>query len=236
VAELLSLTDPLTGAKNRRFVEQLIETETALAVRRHHAALHAGTAPADADIVCLLLDLDHFKRVNDTYGHAAGDRLLVETARALDATSRRSDVVARWGGEEFLVLARGVDRRQAGAHAERLRAAIAAIEIGLADGRTLGVTASIGYAVFPFDARHPEAGSWEQTVRLADHAVYAAKRGGRDRAIGLVAGDRPRDPAVPFPDDDAGLERWLESGWLERVEPEALVSEVLVPEVLVGST
>ena len=222
IAERLSLTDPLTGAKNRRFLEQMIGPETSLAVRRHRSALRAGAAPAQADIGCLLLDLDHFKRVNDTYGHAAGDRLLVETARVLDAVSRRSDVVARWGGEEFLVLARGMDRRGAGAHAEKLRAAIAAMEVTLDDGRTLRVTASIGYAVFPFDAGRPEAVAWEQTVRLADHAVYAAKRGGRNRAIGLVLGPRPSDPGARFPEDDAGLDAWLEAGWLERLgEPGA---------------
>jgi len=218
IAEQLSLTDPLTGAKNRRFLQQLIEPETALTIRRHHTALRAGIAPAEADIVCLLLDLDHFKRVNDTYGHAAGDRLLVETARVLGQMSRRSDVVVRWGGEEFLVVARGVDRHQAGVYAEKLRAAIAAITITLADGRPLRVSASIGYAVFPFDARQPEAVSWEQTVRLADHAVYAAKRGGRDRAIGFVAGDQPRDGAARFPDDDVALQQWLRAGWLARVE------------------
>ncbi len=237
MAELLSLTDPLTGAKNRRSVERLVEAETALAVRRHEVALRAGAAPGDADLVCLLLDLDHFKRVNDTYGHAAGDRLLVETARALEAASRRSDVVARWGGEEFLVVARGVGRRQAGAHADRLRAAIAGVEVRLADGRALRVTASVGYAVFPFDARRPDAVTWEQTVRLADHAVYAAKRGGRDRAVGLVAGDRPHDGGVPFPDDDAALERWLRAGRIARRESDALVSgsDALAPGSLVGA-
>jgi diguanylate cyclase (GGDEF)-like protein len=223
LAEALSLTDPLTGAKNRRFVEQMVETETAIAVRRHRAAERTGVVPDDADLVCLLLDLDYFKRVNDTFGHAAGDRLLVETARVLDEMSRRSDIVARWGGEEFLVLARCTDRRQAAAHAERMRAAIAAMEVALADGRTLRVTCSIGFAVFPFDPSRPDAVSWEQTLRLADHGVYAAKHGGRDRVVGFVAGELPRDDSAPIPEDETELERWVAAGWIERVEAAELV-------------
>jgi diguanylate cyclase (GGDEF)-like protein len=136
--------------------------------------------------VFFVLDVDHFKRVNDTFGHAAGDHVLAQVARALQAGSRASDVVARWGGEEFLVVSRFVDRRQAPATAERIRAAVAAHATRLPDGRTVRVTCSIGFAALPGPPETPF--DWEQAVALADRASYAAKRAGRDGWVGYAAG------------------------------------------------
>lgn len=118
-----------------------------------------------------LIDIDHFKRVNDTYGHGAGDQLLIAVARALRLNTRESDLVARFGGEEFCVIHESVDAATMSVLAERLRAAIAAIEF------PGGVTASIG-------ACHSTIGrSAAQLVELADTALYAAKRGGRNRVV-----------------------------------------------------
>ncbi|HVE71992.1 MAG TPA: GGDEF domain-containing protein [Thermoanaerobaculia bacterium] len=165
--EEASLTDPLTGLRNRRFLEQTIAADLELASRGH------------GDLVVLLADLDHFKSVNDTHGHAAGDAVLAELARLLVATFRASDYVVRWGGEEFLIVVRFVDRATAGGLAEKLRAAVAAHSFPLPDGTILRRTCSIGFSVWP-----QQGTSWDQTIDRADAALYAAKRGGRNAAVG----------------------------------------------------
>jgi diguanylate cyclase (GGDEF)-like protein len=165
--EEASLTDPLTGLRNRRFLEQSIAADLELASRGH------------GDLVVLLLDLDHFKSVNDTYGHAAGDAVLTELADILRTTFRASDYVVRWGGEEFLIVVRFVDRASAPELAEKLRAVIAAHAFELPDGTILQRTCSIGFAVWPTRDE-----TFEQVVDRADAALYAAKRGGRNACVG----------------------------------------------------
>lgn len=165
--EEASLTDPLTGLRNRRYLEQTIDADLEVAER----------GGVERDIVILMVDLDHFKSVNDQYGHAAGDAVLVELARLLQQTFRTSDHIIRWGGEEFLIVVRFVDRAIAAELAEKLRAAVAEHEFVLPDGTVLHRTCSIGFAVWPFV---PEV-NWERAVDLADAALYEAKRGGRDR-------------------------------------------------------
>ena len=160
--EEASLTDPLTGLRNRRFLEQSIAEDLEMASRR------------EGDLLVFLLDLDHFKSVNDTYGHAAGDAVLVQTAQVLRATLRASDYVVRWGGEEFLAVARFLHRGMAAELGEKIRAAMEHHPFVLPDGTRLRKTCSVGVAAFP-------GASWEQTVALADEALYEAKRAGRNR-------------------------------------------------------
>ncbi len=191
--EEASLTDPLTRLRNRRFLDQSIGGDLELAARRHE---DGGPAAAESALVFLLLDLDHFKSVNDTHGHAAGDAVLVQTARLLAAACRASDHVVRWGGEEFLVVARFCDRRTAPDLAEKIRAAIAGHEFRLDGGTVLRRTASIGFAVYPFAPRLPRAAGWQEIVALADLALYAAKRSGRDRWVGIEAGEAADPPAA----------------------------------------
>jgi diguanylate cyclase (GGDEF)-like protein len=164
--EQASLTDPLTGLRNRRFLEQNIGADLELASRGH------------GDLVVLLADLDHFKSVNDTYGHAAGDAVLEQLADVLRTTFRTSDYLVRWGGEEFLVVVRFVERASAPDLAEKLRAAVEAHPFLLPDGTVLRRTCSVGFASWP-------AGSatFEQIVDRADAALYAAKRGGRNACV-----------------------------------------------------
>ncbi len=175
-----SLTDPLTGLRNRRFFEHGIAADMQLALRRRGAA--------DGDLVFALVDLDHFKAVNDTYGHAAGDAVLVQAASVLRTSLRASDTLVRWGGEEFLVVMRFVDREQAAPLAEKLRAALENHAFLLADGTTLRRSGSIGFAPFPFSTAHPAAASWEDVVQVADCCLYAAKRAGRNRCVGVEGG------------------------------------------------
>jgi diguanylate cyclase (GGDEF)-like protein len=186
--EQASLTDPLTGLHNRRFLEQTLPADLELAARRHTAG---HPVPPDSDHVLLMLDLDHFKAVNDSHGHAAGDAVLVQTAEVLRQVLRASDYVVRWGGEEFLVVARFVERASGAQLAEKIRAAIAAHEFRLPDGRVLRRTVSIGFACFPLSAGGPGASGLDSLQHLADIALYAAKRSWRDAWVGmeLTGGD-----------------------------------------------
>ena len=202
-----SLTDPLTRLRNRRFLEQSVDGDLEIAVRRREDGEKAAGA---SDLLFLMLDLDHFKSVNDTHGHSAGDAVLVQTAAILRATFRASDSIVRWGGEEFLVIARFVNRREAPLLAEKLRAALEAHEFRLDDGTVLRRTGSIGFAAYPFAPDQPRAVGWEEVVDLADFALYAAKRSGRNLWVGIEAGEvvDPRAALRSFRDDpEASIER-----------------------------
>ncbi len=223
-AERLSVTDTLTGLRNRRYLQQTIARDVAVSLRRHRNARMARERPSDADIVFLLLDIDHFKQVNDRLGHAAGDRLLVDLARVLEGVGRESDVTVRWGGEEFLVVGRFSDRAHAASQAERIRDAVESHVTRLPDGRELRVTCSIGFSAFPLSVDEPAAAGWEEVVSLADLASYAAKRQGRNRWVGYVGGPR----AVPdgaLHASPADVTRWLREGRLRAVTPDSVPVE-----------
>jgi diguanylate cyclase (GGDEF)-like protein len=182
----LSLTDPLTGLRNRRYLFQSVESDIAVTLRAYRDASRIrAPVPENADLVFYVLDLDDFKSVNDEFGHAAGDRVLEQVARILEETSRASDIVVRWGGEEFLVMSRQVDRRGAASYAERIRERIRGHVFVAGDGRVLRRTCSLGFAAFPFHPGDPEAVKWEVVLGLADQGAYAAKRSGRDAWVGL---------------------------------------------------
>jgi two-component system cell cycle response regulator len=166
----LAVTDPLTGLRNRRYVRRHLE-----GVLRN-----AGAA-------VLLIDVDRFKSVNDSLGHAAGDIVLREVAERVRAHIRSADVVARYGGEEFLVVMAGTAAEEAAMVAERLRAAIAASPV-MAEGQAVPVTASIGVASC-------ESGTLsDDVIAAADTALYAAKKGGRNRVEIARAEDWPTRP------------------------------------------
>ncbi|HEY1091909.1 MAG TPA: GGDEF domain-containing protein, partial [Burkholderiaceae bacterium] len=183
--ETASLTDPLTGLNNRRFLEQAMPADFELAARRH-ADPTRGT---DAHLVLLMLDLDHFKQINDRHGHAAGDAVLVQTAQLLRQALRASDHVVRWGGEEFLVVARFVERDAGAPLAEKLRAAVAGHEFRLPDGQILKRTVSVGFATWPFAAGQCARPELDTLHRVADAALYAAKRSWRDAWVGVELTD-----------------------------------------------
>jgi diguanylate cyclase (GGDEF)-like protein len=209
--ELASLTDPLTGLHNRRFLSEHIEADTAQSIRRHEDCLRDGVAQADnADLIFFLIDIDYFKQVNDQYGHAAGDAVLCQMRRRLLTTFRESDYVIRWGGEEFLVVARGTHRRKAPELAERARAAVADVPFVLPDGTALPKTCSIGYACFPPAPQAPQGADWQVVTEIADAALYEVKNSGRNGWYG-VASVEARDPE--------GLRRLLHlplAQWEER--------------------
>jgi len=210
--EQASLTDPLTGLHNRRYLEQTIQADFDLAARRHRSM----PPEPHSDLVLFMLDLDHFKRVNDEYGHAAGDAVLQQSADLLRACMRSSDHIVRWGGEEFLLVARFIDRHDAPALAEKIRLAVAAHEFHIPGGQVLRKTVSIGFAAFPGMPGRPSALTPESLQRLADAALYAAKHTWRDAWVGVQARS-----------GEGGLSRFL-------ADPTSAVEagdvELLVPE------
>ena len=164
----IGLTDPLTGVNNRRFFDQRLQEEVARALRH------------DVPLSCLLLDIDHFKNINDTYGHPLGDRVLTDAAAIMRAQLRGSDLLARYGGEEFAALLTHTHKPAALEIAERIRSAIAEHEFLTTDGGSLRATLSIGVATLQHQG-NDVSGEGGRLVSAADAALYAAKRGGRNR-------------------------------------------------------
>ena len=189
--EEVSLTDQLTGLRNRRFFLQHVESDVALSLRGYDG----GEPGTDSDLVFYMVDLDHFKEVNDRHGHAAGDSVLVQMKDRLREVFRESDYLVRWGGEEFLVLARATDRSGAHVVAERIRQAVSSRDFELPDGTPLARTCSIGFACYPFTPSHPRLMSWSQVVELADVGLYISKHSGRDAwtAVHATAAAQPAD-------------------------------------------
>lgn len=161
-----SVTDSLTGAANRDHFDHMLSGELSYA-RRHHA-----------DLSLVLFDLDHFKSINDTYGHPCGDAVLVSVTAAAREALRKEDLLTRYGGEEFAVILRAIDVHGARALAERLRQLIEALRVDC-DGREVRVTASLGCASL---ADAGEARS-EALIADADRRLYAAKEAGRNRVV-----------------------------------------------------
>lgn len=181
-----SLTDTLTGLRNRRYLELRLQEDLRLCLRRFEANSQPG---ADSDLLLMLLDLDHFKRINDAHGHAAGDAVLVQLAERLRRVFRETDSLVRWGGEEVLVLVRETSREEAAELAARACAVVREQPFDIGIGQRLKVTTSIGFAAFPLDPKQPRAWDWQASLGLADSALYAAKANGRDGYVGATSAD-----------------------------------------------
>ena len=163
----ISLTDGLTGVDNRRALEQRLHE-----MFEHSLRLHEPVA-------CIMCDIDHFKKVNDTYGHAAGDEVLKQFAEILKQEAREIDRVGRYGGEEFLLLLPGTVLDAAVTFAERLRHRVDSHTFSF-EGGTLVKTVSLGVAAWP----HPKIdGGAEGMLKAADDALYVAKEMGRNRVV-----------------------------------------------------
>jgi len=181
----LAIRDELTGSHNRRHLIKLIEGEK-----------ERATSNGTTFSLCLL-DIDHFKRINDTYGHSAGDTVLREFARCIQQQIRETDSFGRYGGEEFLLMLPHTSQEQAHAFAEAVRQRIGRMDVS-AISNELAVTVSIGVAEF----RKGE--SIGQTVARADEALYQAKSGGRDRVVSY--GQQPDADMAPAPAPQAALQ------------------------------
>lgn len=188
--EEASVTDMLTRLHNRRYVYTRIEQDLAMVRRRH-----ADKKSADddrKDLLFVMIDIDHFKQINDKYGHFSGDQVLIAVAHAIKESCRSSDTVVRWGGEEFLAVALDSDRNMATRVAGRLHNALDNLEVEIEGGKRVRITCSIGICPYPFDPRDWNTLGWERILGLADRAMYAVKRFGRN---GWMVVDH--DPAKP---------------------------------------
>jgi diguanylate cyclase (GGDEF)-like protein len=183
-----SVTDPLTKLFNRRYLTiALPEQLAAIARGLRTARTEKPSLSLDHPLVFLLIDIDHFKQVNDEFGHDAGDDVLREVGKLLKSVVRDTDSAVRWGGEEFLIVARYPGICDPATLAERIRAAAEAYLFRIAGGREIRRTVSIGFCVFPLGFALPMI-SWETAVVFADRALYAVKRSGRNGWIGLYEG------------------------------------------------
>ncbi len=183
-----SITDSLTGLANRRFLAEYIEKEVALLHRRYHR-LAEGTLTTDVfDLAFVMIDIDNFKVVNDTAGHAAGDAVLRQFRDLLTSVSRTSDIIVRWGGDEFLIVARDLSGEGQAELAERIRARAEQHVFEVGEGRAIRTTCSVGFACFPFFREQLDALTWEQVVSLADRGLYVAKASGRNAWVGFQPG------------------------------------------------
>lgn len=160
-----ALRDGLTKLFNKRYFLERLDSELKFA-QRHGTALSL-----------LMLDLDHFKKINDTMGHLAGDRVLTTVATVLHKAVRNEDVVARFGGEEFAIILRAIEIDSAQRMAERVRKLVESTSIPLDGGKTIKASVSIGIASYPATPCHTP----EELVEVADQALYRAKHAGRNR-------------------------------------------------------
>ena len=171
----IGLTDSLTGVYNRRYMDRRLLEEIARARRQGYK------------LSCMYIDIDHFKRVNDTVGHQGGDDVLREVSARIKAELRMSDALGRFGGEEFVVLLIDADLEAASMVAQRIRASVAGQPVDLSTGEQVAVTVSIGVtALSAFERDHAIEGVAQDLVATADSALYQAKAGGRNKVVTIA--------------------------------------------------
>jgi len=180
------------------------------------------------------VDIDHFKDVNDEYGHDAGDRVLVQIAQRLSRVVRESDFLIRWGGEEFLVVFRAAERNDGALLAARILRSINSVEFDLGNERRLARSCSVGWAAFPWLPPACSDLSVEEVLRLADRGLYLAKQGGRNQAVGVVPANAPAINSstsgaaganvVARPDKYCSVEQLLEDKLIREVRTSGEIS------------
>ena len=173
--EHASQTDPLTGLRNRRYLANQIPADLAFYDREH-----ARSGGSDHTLLLALVDVDHFKRINDTYGHKAGDKVLQQLAQVMTRLVRTGDYIVRWGGEEFLLVFRPMPRKYVQVIGERIRRSVAEQRFDVGGDRHLPVTCSVGMAEYPLFRDAQQQLGWEQMVELADAALFWVKEHGRN--------------------------------------------------------
>jgi diguanylate cyclase (GGDEF)-like protein len=176
----MSTIDGLTRLTNRRsFIE------------RGHSEFSRARRISAGGVACVMVDLDYFKRINDTWGHHAGDQVLVAASAILMESARQYDEVGRYGGEEFAILLPGVSLETAAAVAERIREKIATTEVEV-DGNSISMSASFGVACYPA----PGIEDLNDLLKAADKALYVAKESGRNRVVMAEQADPETDGAA----------------------------------------
>lgn len=207
--EYHSVRDPLTGLFNRRSFLELMKSRPTQMMGERRGDVN------DFPDSLMLFDIDHFKHINDTLGHAVGDAVLVEVSKRLLAIVRDTDMVMRWGGEEFLVYSPKANPAQLRALAERLLYAVGGKPIRVGE-HDLRVTVTAGFLTLPFAGVPEVRCNWEKALQIADMALYLGKVHGRNRAYGLTQLNAPVDQSLALLEKD--LQQALEAGCVELVE------------------
>lgn len=204
-------TDTLTLLRNRRFLQSQLPADLSFYLREMRKPGNEGMV-----MMLALVDIDHFKLINDLHGHRAGDLVLQQFARLLERQVRSGDYVVRWGGEEFLLVFRPMPVREATKIAERIRHAIDVFPFDIDSGEPLHVTASLGFVEYPLFREEQLVPDWERMVELADRALYAVKASGRNGwATFRPAQPMPLEALLEALRDD--VDRALASGRVELI-------------------
>lgn len=209
--EIISLTDKLTGLHNRHFLESHIATELEQCRRMHHSN-SGNTPPPNTELALFMIDLDHFKSLNDSYGHNIGDEVLKQLRHIMQQVFRQSDYLVRWGGEEFVAIARNINRDEVSHLAQRLVETVKQTPIPVAGSKPLHISCSVGYACYPLPLGE-SALHWQRLLKLADLCLYAAKYSGRDGWVGLD-NCAPALPLTKASINAAQMQAWHQQGLL----------------------
>ena len=225
----LSITDPLTDLKNRRYLEEKIKEDISLIeriiydnktqTREEAETLDDGMKTGSSCFILgvFILDIDRFKKVNDNYGHKAGDTVIVDIAKVLLEMLRTSDTIVRWGGEEFLIITRQKDKDSSFELAERIRKKIASVDFKIEDGITINKSVSVGFAHFPFIPDDIERVTWSQVLSLADSALYIAKNNGRNLTVGIEYGGRELEKDMDVKEIVSNIKMGIEKNYLKLI-------------------
>lgn len=198
--EKVSMRDTLTGLNNRKFLDAHLPGEISR-TNHYFASTEGHKYQPGNDLVAFLIDIDHFKRINDEFGHLAGDRVLVQFTAVLRQVFRDTDLLIRWGGEEFLAVCRHADREQSVDMANRILEAVRQKRFYLPDNTPIQITCSIGFSALPVCRQLPDSLDWQQTFALIDYCLYAAKNSQRDCWVGIADATeegRPTDDRFPL--------------------------------------
>lgn len=192
--EAISVTDKLTGIHNRRYLEQHIRSDLDRCNRTYQDwKSNKGPKPDQQDTVVFIIDFDNFKLINDGYGHNVGDSVLIQLTERLCTVFRHSDYIVRWGGEEFVGVARFINRQDSAHLADRILQAVNQQPFELGDDVQGLQTCSIGFAAFPLHTETDAKTEWESLLSLADACLYKVKTSGKNGWMGVTEAHQPID-------------------------------------------
>ena len=214
-----SVTDQLTGLNNRRYLSNIIDKEIAKVERELHNDDAQAPAADIGRLFFLMFDLDGFKPINDTYGHSAGDQVIIKVGELLKEVCRQSDILIRWGGDEFMVMGHVDNVAEVSALAERLRQRVERHQFDIGIDQKLHLSCSIGFAFHPFSTVSTGLLSWEQAAAIADLALYQSKERGRNCWTGI--GATSKKPPVPlFHWLTQDLDKVIDQGYVKLIVAE----------------
>jgi len=177
------LSDPLTGLRNRRYIETFIQNDL--------SKVQMDFGPGK-DVIFYILDVDHLKSVNSRFNYRAGDVILTQLTTVLQQECQPSDILVRWGNDEFLLVKCFADRKQAYSQAEHMRQVVERCHFQLEDGQSTQVTCSIGFAAYPFLPQQPGVLNWEQVITVVEKALHTAKKSGGNAWIGINSTEKTK--------------------------------------------